>query len=100
MREFHYTARSFQGETVTGSLKADSEAAVLRVLEEKQLFPVEIRDLVGAPGAKGTRGPGRIPSRDLGDMYSQLADLMARGSRCCGRWTRWSNRRSTCGCGG
>ncbi len=79
MREFHYTARSFQGETVTGSLKADSEAAVLRVLEEKQLFPVEIRDLVGAPGAKGTRGPGRIPSRDLGDMYSQLADLIGSG---------------------
>jgi len=79
MREFHYTAKSLQGETVTGSLKAESEAAVLRVLEEKKLFPVAIRDLAGARGAKGKRGPGRIPSRDLGVMYSQLADLIGSG---------------------
>ena len=79
MREFQYTAKSLQGETVAGSLKAESEAAVLRMLEEKKLFPVGIRDVAGAPGSKGARGPGRIPSRDLGTMYSQLADLIGSG---------------------
>jgi len=79
MREFQYTAKSIQGETMTGSLKAESEAAVLRVLEEKKLFPVEIRDLAGPRGTQGKRGPGRIPSRDLGVMYSQLADLIGSG---------------------
>ena len=79
MREFQYTAKSIQGETVAGSLKAESEAAVLRILEEKKLFPVEIRDLAGAGGRKGGRPIGRVPSRDLGVMYSQLADLIGSG---------------------
>ena len=79
MREFHYTAKSLQGETATGTLKADSQAAVLRFLEDKKLFPVAIRDLAGDAKAKASRRPGRIPSRDLGVLYSQLADLLGSG---------------------
>jgi general secretion pathway protein F/type IV pilus assembly protein PilC len=80
MREFHYTARSFEGETRTGTLKAESEAAVMRFLDEKQLFPVDIRDVAGGADGKGGRATtGRVPSRDLGVFYSQLADLISSG---------------------
>jgi general secretion pathway protein F/type IV pilus assembly protein PilC len=79
MAEFEYTARSARGETVTGTLNADSEAAVLRVLDEKQLFPVLIRSLAGGAQQRQKRLEGRIPSRALGIMYSQLADLLGSG---------------------
>jgi general secretion pathway protein F len=79
MGEFQYTAKSARGETVTGSMMADSEAAVLRVLDEKELFPVGIKNLAGAEADKQRRLKGRIPSRDVGVMYSQLADLIGSG---------------------
>jgi len=77
MAEFEYTARSARGEMVNGTLNADSEAAVLRVLDEKQLFPVRIR--AGGTGERKKRPEARVPSRDLGVMYSQLADLLGSG---------------------
>ncbi len=55
MGEFEYTAKSAQGETVIGTLNADSEATVLRVLEEKELFPTVIRSLAGGP-SRGKNG--------------------------------------------
>ena len=79
MGEFEYTARSARGETVIGTINADSEAAVLRVLEEKALFPFAIRSLTGGAEQGKKRRRGRIPSRDLGVMYSQLADLLGSG---------------------
>jgi general secretion pathway protein F/type IV pilus assembly protein PilC len=79
MAEFEYKARSAQGEMVSGMLNADSEAAVLRVLDEKQLFPVVIRSLAGSAGQRERRRKVRVPSRDLGVMYSQLADLLGSG---------------------
>jgi type IV pilus assembly protein PilC len=85
MGEFQYTARSARGETVTGSMNADSEAAVLRVLDEKELFPVGIKNLAGAGEDKQRRLTGRIPSRDVGVMYSQLADLIGSGVPLFGR---------------
>ncbi len=79
MGEFQYRARSAQGQTVTGTLNADSEAAVLRVLDERELFPVAIRNMGGTSDEKRKRLAGRIPSRDLGVMYSQLGDLLGSG---------------------
>jgi general secretion pathway protein F/type IV pilus assembly protein PilC len=64
---------------VNGTLNADSEAAVLRVLDEKQLFPVLIRSLAGNAAQRQKRLEARVPSRDLGIMYSQLADLLGSG---------------------
>ena len=78
MGEFQYTARSTRGETVSGTLNVESEAAVLRVLDEKELFPIVIRSLAGT-GQGGRRLRGRIASRDVGIMYSQLADLLGSG---------------------
>ena len=79
MGEFHYTAKSATGEKVSGSLTADSEAAVLRYLDEKQLFPVAVRNLAGADDLREKRVKGRVPTRDVGVMYGQLADLIGSG---------------------
>lgn len=76
MGEFQYTARSASGSTVTGILNVESEAAVLRVLDERQLFPIAVRS---ADTARGQRRKARVASRDLGIMYSQLADLLGSG---------------------
>jgi general secretion pathway protein F/type IV pilus assembly protein PilC len=79
MGEFEYTAKSARGETVSGTLNVESEAAALRVLDEKELFPVLIRSLAGGAQQRQGRLKGRIASRDLGIMYSQLADLLGSG---------------------
>jgi general secretion pathway protein F len=79
MGEFHYSAKSARGETVTGTMNADSEAAVLRVLDEKELFPVWIRNRAGSAGPRKPFFSRGIPSRDVGVMYSQLGDLLGSG---------------------
>ncbi len=77
MAEFHYRAKTAEGETVTGVLSAESEAGALRVLDERKLFPVTLRDRsqeVRRPAARR-----RVGTRDLGIMYGQLADLIGAG---------------------
>jgi general secretion pathway protein F len=79
MPRFQYTAVDNAGKRVTGAMEADTEAAALRAIEEKSLFPVS---LVGA--ANNDRGEDgkskiRIRSRDVGLMYGQLADLIGSG---------------------
>ena len=78
MIQFRYTALNASGQKVSGMLEADSEAVVLRVLEEKHLYPVTVT------GASGAQNPGhkarhRVRSRDIGVMYGQLADLIGSG---------------------
>jgi general secretion pathway protein F/type IV pilus assembly protein PilC len=65
------------GQRINGALEAESEAAVLRVLEEKRLFPVSVRGRGTAGGGKPPRR--RVKTRDLGIMYGQLADLIGSG---------------------
>ena len=65
------------GARVTGSLEADSQAAVLRTLEEKKLFPVSVQGKGGAASGKPPRR--RVRMADLGMLYSQLADLLGSG---------------------
>jgi general secretion pathway protein F len=80
MSAFRYTARTDAGEKITGTLEADSEAAVLRLLEEKNLFPVSV---AGTGSAAKEQKSGvfkrRVRSRDIGIMYGQLADLIGSG---------------------
>lgn len=78
MIPFRYTALTEAGEKVSGVLEADSEAVVLRVLEEKHLFPVNVAGAAGAPGPK-QKAKHRVRSRDVGMMYGQLADLIGSG---------------------
>jgi len=78
---FRYTARTGAGERVSGTLEADTEAAVLRVLEEKNLFPISIAGTPESAAAKTgqTLFKRRVRSRDVGIMYGQLADLIGSG---------------------
>jgi len=78
MTQFIYVAMNEAGQRVSGALEAENEAAVLRLLEEKRLFPVTVRGkgLTAAGKAKPKR---RVRTRDLGVMYGQLADLIGSG---------------------
>lgn len=77
MTQFQYTAMTETGEKVAGVLEAESEAAALRLLEDKKLFPVTVRGHGVAVGKEKPRR--RVRSRDLGLMYGQLADLIGSG---------------------
>ena len=80
MNNFRYTARTEGGQRISGVMEADTEAAVLRALEEKRLFPISVSGQgAKAPGTKPERPRRRVKSRDLGVMYGQLADLLGSG---------------------
>lgn len=78
MAQFNYTAMSEAGEKVSGALEAESHAAVVRLLEEKRLFPVNVWGKDGSAAADG-KVKRKVKTRDLGMMYSQLADLLGSG---------------------
>ncbi len=78
MAEFNYTAMTEAGSRVSGRLEADSEAAVLRVLEDKKLFPVSVKGR-GRAATAGAPRKRRIRSSELGTFYGQLADLIGSG---------------------
>ncbi len=77
MAQFLYTAMTDAGARVSGSLEADSEAAVLRALEERKLFPVSVQSKTGA--GQGAPGKRKVRAADMGMLYSQLADLLGSG---------------------
>jgi len=78
MPQFQYTAMTEAGQRVSGALEAETEAAALRLIEERRLFPVSVRGKgAAAPDAKPRKR--RVKSRDLGLMYGQLADLLGSG---------------------
>ena len=78
MIQFQYIAMDEAGTRVSGALEAESEAAVLRVLEERKLFPVSVRGK-GVVDGKAPAPRRRVRTRDLGVMYGQLADLIGSG---------------------
>lgn len=77
MADFQYQAKTTAGEMVSGVIQADSEAAALRVLAERHLFPLQLSDPVAATRRKPVRQ--RIRTRDIGILYGQLADLIGAG---------------------
>jgi general secretion pathway protein F/type IV pilus assembly protein PilC len=77
MPKFRYTALDTAGRQVSGQVEADGEAGVMRILSERQLFPVGIRSEDGGTGPGGRRR--RVSTRDVGMMYGQLADLIGSG---------------------
>ena len=79
MARFEYTAVNDAGQRVKGALEADSEAAALRVLEEKSLFPVTVAGVGGNERDDDGKSKIRVRSRDVGLMYGQLADLIGSG---------------------
>jgi general secretion pathway protein F/type IV pilus assembly protein PilC len=73
MPTYQYIAKTSAGEEVTGAMQAETEAAVVRALDEKRLFPVHVA--ARAERATGLRA-GRVRPRDVGIMYGQLSDLL------------------------
>lgn len=79
MPTFTYVARNIQGQQVDGVLTAENEQAALRTLDDRQLFPIEIREGGKAGASVITGRKKRIKLAHLGQMYSQLADLLRAG---------------------
>lgn len=78
MAHFAYIARSAAGSKAEGVLEADNESAALRMLEDRELFPIQVKEKADPTGARARRGKG-VRSRDVGVMYGQLADLIGSG---------------------
>jgi general secretion pathway protein F len=70
---FQYVAKTVSGEEVAGQIQADSEAAVIRALDERRLFPMKVEEKAAAGSGLQQR---RIKGRDVGVLYSQLSDLL------------------------
>jgi type II secretory pathway component PulF len=77
MADFQYVAKTPAGETVTGVISADTEATALRALDERSLFPLNLRDR--SSEARDTVARHRIRTRHVGILYGQLADLIGAG---------------------
>ncbi len=77
MATYHYVAKTLAGEEVVGRIQADSRAAVLRALDERRLFPVQVNE--ERPEAGRGLGRRRIGAKDLSLLYGQLADLLGAG---------------------
>jgi len=56
-------------------MQADSEVAVVRTLDDRKLYPVEVREQSETGVARG----GRVRGRHLALVYGQLADLLRAG---------------------
>lgn len=76
MATFQYIARTAAGQEVSGLLQAESEAAVVRTLDERRLFPVRVTEQGEARGGRLGVGGGRIRGHDVGLMYGQMSDLL------------------------
>ncbi len=79
MPQFKYTAVNASGKRVSGALEAETEAAALRSMEERSLFPVSVVGVDDANRGEDGKSRIRIRSRDVGLMYGQLADLTGSG---------------------
>lgn len=79
MPTFEYIARDASGQQQTGLIQAESEPAVVRVLGEKQLYPVRIGLHQVATGRGRFGLAGGIKLRQVAAMYSQMSDLLRAG---------------------
>ncbi len=79
MPTFSYTARNPKGQQVNGTLTAENHQAALRALDDRQLFPIQVRE--GSMGGQSLFG-GRKRGVGLGvlaQFYGQMADLLRAG---------------------
>lgn len=72
MATFSYIARNTEGERVTGTLAAATEAAVLAELQSRSLAPVTVHEV-------RRQATGRVSPRHMATAYRQLADLLRAG---------------------
>jgi len=79
MPTFAYKARSQTGESVNGTLVADTCIAAARMLDERSLLPVQIDEVRLAGRSILTGRTRRISASKIGVLYEQLADLLRAG---------------------
>ena len=75
MPTYQYIAKTPAGGEVNGLMQADNEAAVVRTLDDRELFPVSVQPHAEVRAARS----GRVRIRDLSVMYGQLSDLLKAG---------------------
>lgn len=78
MPTYSYKARGSDGGPVAGTLVADTEMAAARMLDERRLMPIELRE-VTAQQSLLTGRARRISVAKIGHIYEQLADLLRAG---------------------
>ncbi len=77
MTDFAYTAKNASGATVTGVIQADNRSAAVALLEDQNLFPLEVIDK--SEEMKKSGGKRKVKPHDVGVMYGQLSDLLESG---------------------
>lgn len=77
MPKFQYTARNLSGGKVAGLIEADAAGSAIQLLEQRELYPIDIWNTEDKANNKSFRG--RISNRDLSVMYGQLSDLLGSG---------------------
>jgi general secretion pathway protein F/type IV pilus assembly protein PilC len=79
MPTFTYKAMSSTGQAVTGVLTAENEHAALRMIDDRAMFPLEVR--AGSGVKKGILGGGhrKVKASRVGGFYGQLGDLLNAG---------------------
>jgi general secretion pathway protein F/type IV pilus assembly protein PilC len=75
MASYQYIAKNASGEQIVGTMQADSEAAVVRTLGDRELFPVNVALEEVGHSLQLTR----IRAADVGVVFRQLADLLRAG---------------------
>ena len=78
MPDFVYTARTLEGNNVSGKLSANSRREVLDVLSRQSLFPVTVDDAKKGQIELKLFSP-KIPDVLIAQTLSQLADLLESG---------------------
>ncbi|MBI5866177.1 MAG: type II secretion system F family protein [Planctomycetes bacterium] len=79
MPTFVYKARNQTGESVSGTLVAESTMAAARMLDERALLPVEVEELREQARSVFTGRARRINQSKIGVVYEQLSDLLRAG---------------------
>lgn len=79
MPTFTYRAVGSDGKAVVGTLTAENQQTVLRMLDEESLFPVSVRE--GGVASRRVIGTGhkRVKLRHVIAFYNQMADLLRAG---------------------
>ncbi len=76
MANYRYIAKTSAGESVEGVMQADSEAAVLRTLGDRDLFPIQVST---AEVSERQLGGGKVRKRDVGTFFGQMSDMLRSG---------------------
>lgn len=79
MPTFSYRARNSTGAAVAGSLVAESVHAATRMLDERELLPIQIDEVKTTNRSALTGRSRRISQAKVGMLYEQLADLLKAG---------------------